>query len=216
MRTYIQISSLILLIITIIGCQNSDRKENQLVQKEYGNWNAGNDSLGVELELDGFKTWKELLNRTERIACNDSTPKITLKTAKEIKTIYFRNPCWENFGCILIRQRNTIEIHNDTINKSDENFYPLDSLKSVLKRDFENNGKNPKFSDNPEKLLIYISYDHFEAKKLIKTIDKLTRAYEQITNRTDIKIWLNEKFYFPPPPPPMPTETEEIQLIRNK
>lgn len=201
MRTYIQIPCLILLIITIIGCQISDRKENQLAQKEYGNWNAGNGSLGVELELEGFKTWKELLNRTERIACNDSTPKITLKTDKEIKTIYFRNSCWENFGSILIKQRNTIEIHNDTINKSDENFYPLDSLENVLKRDFENNGTNPKLSDNPEKLLIYVSYDNFEAKKLIKTLDKLTCVYEQITNRTDVKIWLNKKFYFPQPPP---------------
>ena len=215
MRTNIKISFLILLILTIFGCQNSDRKENRLVKKEYGNWNAQNDSLGVELEINGFKTWKDLLNRTDRIACNDSTPKITLNTDKEIKTIYFRNPCWENYGCILIKQKNTIEIHNDTINKSDENFYQLDSLESVIRRDFENNGKNPKFSDNPEKLLFYVSYDNFEPEKLIKTLDKLTRAYEKITNKSDIKIWLNEKFYFPPPPP-MPTEIEEIELIENE
>jgi len=89
MRTYIEISPLILLIIIMIGNQKFDRKENQLIQKEYGNWKAENDSLGVELELDGFKTWKDLLNRSEKIACNDSTPKITLKTVKKIKTICF-------------------------------------------------------------------------------------------------------------------------------
>jgi hypothetical protein len=125
-----------------------------------------------------------------------------LKTDKELKTIYFRNPCWEDFGCILIRQKNVIEIHNDTINKSDEKFYSLDSLESVIKRDFENNGKNPKLSDNPEKLLFYVSYNNLESKKLLKTLNKLTEVYERVTNRTDIKIWLNEKIYFIPPPPP--------------
>jgi hypothetical protein len=201
-RFSIKISSLILLILIIIGCQNFEKKENQLVQKDFGNWDSESDSLGVELELNQFNTWKDLLKRTEIIACNDSTPKITLKTDKELKTIYFRNPCWEDFGCILIRQKNVIEIHNDTINKSDEKFYSLDSLESVIKRDFENNGKNPKLSDNPEKLLFYVSYNNLESKKLLKTLNKLTEVYERVTNRTDIKIWLNEKIYFIPPPPP--------------
>ncbi|MCL6294026.1 hypothetical protein [Jejuia spongiicola] len=189
--------------MTIIGCQNSDKKEEQLVHKEFGKWKTENDSLGVELDINRFNNWNDLLERTEKIVCNDSLPKITLTTDKELKTIYFRNPCWEDFACILIKQKNVIEIHNDTINKNDENFFPLDSLESVLKRDIENNGKNPKLSDNPEKLLIYVSYDNKNGfKKLPKTLNQLTETYNRITNKTDIKIWLNEKIYFIPPPPP--------------
>jgi len=45
-------------------------------------------------------------------------------------------------------------------------------------------------------------------------LDKLTRAYKQITNRTDKKIGLNEKFYFPPPP--LPTEIELIKKNNNE
>ena len=206
---------MILLILTIVGCKNYEKNENLLVQKEFGKWNTENDSLGVELELNQFKTWKELLKRTERIACNDSTPKITLKTENEKKVIYFSNPCWENFGCILIKQKNTIEIHNDTINKNDEIFYPLDSLKNVLKRDIENNGKNPKFSNNAESLLIYVSYDNIEIEKLIKTLDKLTQDYEKITNKRDIRIWLNERIKFDYSKTPIPPEPEEIELIED-
>lgn len=202
MKDNIKISFLILLILTIIGCQNSEKKERQLVQKDFGKWNKESDGLGVELALNRFDNWKDLIKRTEKIACNDSIPKITLKSDNEIKTIYFQNPCWENFASILIKQKNTIEIHNDTINKNYENFYPLDSLESVLKRDIENNGKNPKLSDSPEKLLIYVSYDKNGLENLPKTLDKLTQAYERITNKTDINIWLNEKFDIPPPPPP--------------
>ena len=201
MRTDIKLSFLILMILTIIGCQNSEKKDTLLVQKKYGIWNIKNDSLGVELELNRFDNWKDLLKRTERIACNDSLPKITLKTNTEIKTIYFQNPCWENFDCILIKQKNTIEIHNDTINKNYEHFYPLDSLENVLRRDIENNGKNPMLSDRPDKLLIYISYDKNGLQKLPQTLDKLTQVYERITKKTDKNIWLNEKFDIPPPPP---------------
>ncbi|GGG60527.1 hypothetical protein [Bizionia arctica] len=211
MRTNIKISFLILLILTIIGCQNSDRKEKPLAQKEFGKWKTENESLGVELEINRFNKWNDLLERTEKIVCNDSLPKITFTTEKELKTIYFRNPCWEDFACILIKQKNVIEIHNDTINKNDENFFPLDSLESVLKRDIENNGENPRLSDNPEKLLIYISYDNKHGfKELPNTLNQLTETYNRITNKTDIKIWLNEKIYFIPPPPP-PKELNEIE-----
>lgn len=209
MRANIKISLLILLILTIIGCQYSDKKGKHLVQKEFGKWKGENDSLGVELNIDRFLKWNDLLARTEKIVCNDSLPKITLKTDKELKTIYFQNPCLEDLTCILIRQKNVIEIHNDTINKNNENFYPLDSLESVLRKDIANNGNNPKLSDNPENLLIYISYDNKTGfKNLPSTLNQLTETYNRITNKTDIKIWLNGKISFVPPPPPM----NEIEL----
>ncbi|MFD0991058.1 hypothetical protein ACFQ1R_13195 [Mariniflexile jejuense] len=202
MRTYIKISSLILLILTIIGCHKLDKKDKQLVQKEFGIDKTENNNLGVELELNQFDKWKDLLNRTDKIACNDSLPKITLKTNKEIKTIYFHNPCWENFLCILIKEKNTIKIHNDSIGKYHDELYSLDSLTSILRRDLENNGKNPMLSERPDKLLIYITYTKNGFENLPKTLDKLTKAYELITNKTDINIYLDEKFDIPPPPPP--------------
>ncbi|OBQ46414.1 hypothetical protein JJL45_11780 [Tamlana sp. s12] len=202
MRTNFKISLLILLVFTIIGCHSNNKKEKQLVKIEFGNINSENDSLGVELELNRFKNWKDILKRTERIACNDSLPKITIKSDNRIKTIYFLNPCWDDFGCILIRKKNVIEIHNDTINKSDMNFYQIDSLQKVIKRDIENNGKNPDLCDNQDKLLFYISYNDNLIGNLPKTLDELTESYYRITGKTDIKIWLNEKIYFVPPPPP--------------
>lgn len=211
MTCNIKIVFLTLHILVIMGCQNSDKKDIDPVHKEFGNWDSGNDSLGVELEVSQFKTWNDLVERTETIVCNDSLPKITLKTDKDLNTIYFRNLCSENFGCILIRERNMIEIHNDTINTSDGKFYPLDSLDNVIKRDFENNGKNPMFSDSPEKLLFFVSYDNIEPEKLLKTLNELTQAYERTTKKTDIKIWLYENFYIPPPPP-ISAEIGEIEI----
>ena len=202
MRTNTKISFLILLILTIIGCQSSAKKEPMLIKKDFGKWEKESDSLGVELVHTGFENWTDLLNRAGSIACNDSIPKITLKTDNQIKTVYFHNPCWENFACILIKEKNKIKIHNDSIGKYHEDLYPLDSLTSILRRDIKNNGKNPMLSDSPEKLLIYISYDKNGFKNLPNTLNKLTQSYELITNKTDINIWLDEKLDTPPPPPP--------------
>lgn len=54
------------MILTIIGCQNSDKNEKQLTQKVYGKWKGENDSLGVELRYAQFKKWNDLLERTEK------------------------------------------------------------------------------------------------------------------------------------------------------
>jgi len=193
--------------LTIVGCENYEKKENLLVQKEFGKWRKDNDSLSVELNLKKFNNWNELIERAEKISCNDSVPKITLKTNKALKIVYFQNPCWKNFGCILIKEKNVIEIHNNKVRKNFGELYSLDSLKSILKRDYENNGKNPSLSDNPEKLLIQISYDKDEYKKFEKTLEILTDTYEEIAKKTNLKIWLNEKFetsLLTKPPPPIP------------
>ncbi len=202
MVTNIKISSLIILILAIFSCQYAEQKPIKLIEKEYGLFENENDSLGVELKLNEFDNWKELLERTEKIACNDSLPKLTLKSTADIKTVYFRNPCWENFGCILIKQKNIIQIHNDTISKSDRFFYPLDSLATVLKKDFENNGKIPSWSVSPEKLMILISYDNGKMERFPKTLIRVVNEYEKLTDSVVLKIWLNEKFDIPPPPPP--------------
>ena len=191
---------LILLVLTIVGCQNYEKKENLLVQKEFGKWRKDYDSLSVELNLKEFNNWKELIEQAERISCNDSVPKITFITEKILKTIYFQNPCWENFGCILIKEKNVIEIHNNKISKNFGELYPLDSLESILKRDYENNGKNPSLNDNPEKLLIKISYDKNGFKNFEQTLIRLTETYERISKKTNINIWLNEKLEIPKPP----------------
>ncbi len=210
MKTKLVISFLFLLILGIIGCDNTVKKERQLVETEYGKKYTENKSISVELALEDFEDWRSLLRRTHRIACNDSLPKITLKTDAEIKTVYLHNPCWEGIGCLLIKEKNTIKIHNDSIGKFYEDLYPLDSLFPILKRDLENNGKDQSLSDSPDQLLIYVSYDKNGFENLPETLDKLTGAYKLISNKTDINIWLDQKVdIVPPPPPPLLEEPDK-------
>lgn len=190
----------------LFGCKNLvNKKGNSIILKKYGIWSKEKRDSVVELELNKLNNWLELVERTEEIVCSGSKAQIILKTDTIVKKISFINPCMEYYSCILIRSRNTIHIHNDTIFKTKRIFYPLDSLENVLKRDIENNGKNRALSLSPEKLIIYISYSINGIEKVSNLLNTLTNVYESITNRTDIKIWLENKIN-PPPPPPPPTD----------
>ncbi len=201
MRNTVKMSFVIILTLLINGCgkvekkeQKSIEKENPIVQSKFGRYNAKNDSFAVELNTKKFNNWNDLVQRAGKIVCNDSIPKITLKTNNEIRTIYFHNPCWENDSYKIIKSKNVIEIHNDTIFKYEKGSFPLDSLDSVLKMDINNNGINPMLSENSKKLVISISYDKKnEFNKLIENLEKLTEKYYEITKNTDIEIWLTDK-----------------------
>ncbi len=215
MNNFIRIAVLVAVLLICYNCNNLESQSVESVEKEFGLLEYQNDSLSADLNLDQFRSWKALLNRIEDIVCNDSLPKIILKNDSLIKNVYLKNPCITGTGCILIKERNTIEIHNDTISKwYYKQQYPLDSLAILLKKDLENNGRDARFSDSPEKFLIYISYDDHHIEKLPILLDKLTTVFEQLSDKKNLNIWLNKKFDIPPPPPP-PKEPEGIELIMN-
>lgn len=211
MKYILIISFSLLLILIINGCGNFEKKEQEpiekgtvIVHREFGKWKTENDSLGVELNTKKLNNWIDLVKRAGKIICNESIPKITLRTSNEIRTIYFHNPCWENDSYKIIKSKNVIEIHNDTIFKHPKSTFPVDSLESILKMDINNNGINPMLSENSKKLVISISYDKKNKfNKLLENLDKLTEQYYKITNNTDIKIWLTDKEFFIPPPQPL-------------
>jgi hypothetical protein len=197
----------VLIILTILRCQDSDRinnkvdkKDSKLVEREFGLLDSKNEMLSIELDPTKFKNWNELIDRVETIACNDSMSKMTLITEREKRTIYFHNPCWMKFACIHVKRSNAIIIHNDKVVKKNDNCYPFDSLESVLKKDITNNGINPSFCESPEKLTIFISFEEDSIEKLSHTLENLTSIYEKITNNTDIEIVLVSKDSAPPSP----------------
>ena len=97
MKNYFKAAFLILIVLPIISCQNSKQMKKSLTLIEFGKEESQNDSLGVELKLDNFDNFKDLINQVNQIACNDSLPKIVIKNKKMNKSVYLRNPCSENY-----------------------------------------------------------------------------------------------------------------------
>jgi outer membrane lipopolysaccharide assembly protein LptE/RlpB len=210
MKNTLKTSFVLALILLINGCGKVEKKEQEpieketaIVQMEFGKWNKQNDSLGVELDVNNFENWIDLINRIEKIVCNDSIPKITSTTNSEIKTIYFRNTCPKKDSIRFIKLKNVIGIYNNKISKNNESSIPLDSLENVLRKDIKNNGKNLGLSESSEKLTICVQYDNKnEFKNLPNILNQLTETYYRITNKTDLKILLVDENYFSPPPRP--------------
>lgn len=197
-------------MLLIFGCGENDKKEQSpivhektLVQKNFGNYIIANQTLGVELNPEQFATWFDLVKRASTIICHDSIPKITLKTNDKIKIVYFQNPCLEKESYKPIKSKNIIEIKNDSVLKYPKIKFPIDSLESVLRNDINNYGKNPLLCEDPKKLVISISYDKYHKfDKLLDNLNQVTDQYFNITDKTEIKIWLTDMAFLKPPLPP--------------
>lgn len=192
-------------ILIIIGCHSPEKEkdtaqsEKQLIHSEFGKQITPSKRNSVELDFNHYNNWSEVINRVDKIACNDSLAKITLASEKEIRTIHFKNTCLKE-SSIIVKQKNVIEIYNNSIRKNNIAVYPIDSLEYVLKRDIENKGQNPDLSESPEKLIISVYYDDkVKFKKLPDILKKLSDIYFRITSRKDLKIWLTGKEHFGPP-----------------
>ncbi|WP_299715135.1 hypothetical protein [uncultured Tenacibaculum sp.] len=207
MKSTLKISFAIILMILINGCGKTEKKEQKsivketpTIQREFGKWKTKNDNLSVELNTKKFNNWNDLIERVRKILDNDSIPKITFTTNNEIRIIYFHNPFQKDGSLKIIKSKNVIDIHNDTILKHELGTFPLDSLQSVLKMDINNNGVNPILSENSKKLVISISYDKKnDFNKLLENLEELTEQYFEITNNTDIKIWLTDREFLKTP-----------------
>lgn len=189
----------IVLAFSLANCQHPNTNKKQTL-KSYG-VSQGDDSLKVLMDLAQFENFNALYKRTEEIACNDSIPAISFTNKSELHTLFLNNPCWEDYACILIKQRNCIEVHNDTLFKQGKQSFPLDSILPVLTRDYFNHGKQAAYSEHPDKLLFLVSYEN-EFDGLTTTLNKITAAYEEVTGSRDIKIWLHQPVKLLPPPPP--------------
>ena len=122
------------------------------------------------------------------------------------------NPCWLNYACLLIKQKNVIEIYNDSVIKMNK-FFPIDSLENILYRDFHNNGRKENLLQSPEKLLFQISFDQQSFENLERKLNDLVEKFERISKNRNINIWFNERLTeieIPPPP------SKTIKLYENE
>ena len=190
--------------VIVISCTNNFNEESILIHKSYG-WKIQDTSLITDLDYKNFKKFKGFVKRIETIVCEDSIPRITLKHKDYIQYIRISNPCYFKYACVLLKSKNIITIHNNIIDKKGE-LYPMDSLEFIIKRDLNNYGKIPSYADHPDKLLFRITYDTDKFEQFPEILETLVNTYDKITQKQDIKIWIEEHTYvLPPPPPPIKT-----------
>ncbi|MDY7395705.1 hypothetical protein UMM65_10660 [Aureibaculum sp. 2210JD6-5] len=184
------------------GCIKQKSSDDNLIKKEYGYKILDNDSTYVEIDLKKYPTYLKLHNKIQELSCNDSTPNISFKTKNILKTIYFNEFCYSSGMTYCPNLKNIIEITKDSVFKVGD-IFPIDSLFYVMKKDYSNYGKDPSYSDSPERIGIAIQYEATDSTdNLIELFDRITRTADSIKLKTPLYIMLWEKIEILPPPPP--------------
>jgi len=181
-----------------------EAKKEDPILKEYGDPTKFKKLPHAALNFDDFESFSNLFQRCEKIACNDSIPKIIIERDSVLKHIYLVNKCPEN-GSRFPSKMDTsliyVSVRNDSIYKN-RRYYPLDSLEQFIPKKFGNSSKKDIENGNSSRLIIILTNESCEQKNLLRKIDFLTDLYESITGKTDVNFLLFDRSLIPPPPEP--------------
>ena len=183
-------------LLFVISCKST----SDPTIRQYGYYNENDNNVIVSIDLEQYDSFDTLYRRIESIACNDSLSEIIIHNGNtEIKQIRLFNPCWKT-DIICIRKRNVLRIIDDEIHV--DTIFSLDRLESTMTKHYNNYGKSPYYSEQPNKALISISYENKEMDNLSNLLNRITACFDPIRNDNPLVIEING--YFPPPPPPPP------------
>jgi hypothetical protein len=223
-----KISKLVLIVsilfFLVYSCKPKSIKEIKVENqkgkkiKTYGLYFPEQDSISVNLNLDEYKTFEELLERFKQISCSDRIPKITIENDSIIRKIYFASFC-DKYTTPIIKNKNVIEIYDDKIYRGYESkLLPLDSANNYIEKNLKNFGKIDFLSESPDKLFFIIRYESkSKLNKLEGSLLKLTKVFDKVggNNRLNVLIMQIESPTPPPPPPPPPTPSV-IEVVEDE
>jgi len=231
MKFTLKIILIFLVLFAAFSCKQNNPNAGDFDQKTTGNTNViekeikhygllfnERDSISVDLNLDDYKTYEELLDRVHQIGCTDRIPKITLGGDEEIRKIYFISRCDEKAKAPVIKLKNVIQVYEDKVYTYFDNLYdPLDSLKSITARNIKNYGKIGTLSDSPDKLIFSIAYGlDANPNRLKNTLLQLTKAFDEVGGKNNLRIILDEGMEIAPPPPPPPPAPDIIEVVEDE
>jgi len=219
-----RISKLVLIVsilfFLVYSCKPKPIKEIKVENKKvkkvktYGLYFPEQDSISVNLNLDEYKTYEELVARFEQITCSDRIPKITIENDSIIRKIYFASFC-DKSEPTIIKEKNVIEIYEDKIYRGyDDELLPLDSANNYVEKNLKNFGKINYLSESPDKLFFIIDFESkSKLTKLEGNLLKLTKLFDEVggNNRLNLLIWQTV-----PPPPPIPPPPTPTPIIEEK
>ncbi|PQV48462.1 hypothetical protein CLV33_105322 [Jejuia pallidilutea] len=200
---------LIIIAINLLYCKGKAFDENQKV-KYYPSEKYFESNGVVEIDLYNPNiNFKKIYRRVNELHVNDSTPYFEITHDDTLRRIMPLRNDWGHGSSY-----NILGISKDSIWK--ENGYPITELYKLLKKHYENCGKNPQYSISAEKAWVEVELDtNATGSDLEKALLNLTNIFDKL-NRThadtlELKVGLSYFSQIPPPPPP-PKDAENINI----
>lgn len=141
------------------------------------------------IDIKSFKTYDKLIDSIENLSFKGKKAYLKLKNNNTNCNVLVTTSFGECFPP-LVKLKNIISISKDSIIK-DIN-YPIRDLKLILKKDLLNFGKNKKYSESPEKLVISIVTDLKDLEQLMITVTAtLNEIQTETLDSLNFNLYLN-------------------------
>ena len=136
------------------------------------------DSLLVQIEIDDYSNYGELIQKIDIISCKEKTAYFQLENDSIFKNLVALHNCSTDNSIVDYSLRNIIGINNDSIIVNRNIKTKFDKIDSILKLHYLNYGKDWDYSANPEKAAIMFYADSItDIKKIKKKFNRITESY---------------------------------------
>ena len=178
-----------LFFLLALSCGPNSATHTVSQVRDFGLLHQEQSRLGVKMNLDDFEDMQSVYAEAQTIRCRDSIPMIEFATEDEIRRLYLKMNCFEYYHSVVNKVSNILRVRNDSLFKSRDFIGPLDSLVPILRYDLGNYGKDPNYSDAPDKVMVWVSCDGGEAAPLHSRLSRVLDAYEILSDTTDIPVF---------------------------
>ncbi len=173
---------ILLILVSAVILNYSCSNQPKPATKFYGDTTI---TLLKEYNLNNFKNYSQLLDSLEQHRHLKTTPCIyflesNMDTVKLVIKISFAY----HFG-----RNNSVILRNEGLYQNG-NFEPLDSLGSLMRRNYENHGYNPRLCQAASKFAIAIELDSSQIDTLQPLLSKIIDQYELINPHVPLHISL--------------------------
>ncbi|ANQ52833.1 hypothetical protein MY04_5502 [Flammeovirga sp. MY04] len=180
MKNYI-----ILLAFMFLSCN----QQSQNTTIEFGTNYTNNLQV---IDIDSTNNYYTLIETINKILCEGNSYEIQLLLHSDSINyeVNLINPCpWDD---VDVKSRNAIIVKNDSISKYKIGTYKMDSLNSLLIKDFYNNAIDKRYCEFPSKsIIIFYQMKDLPVKEVKeRIIDVLKRYQETGIGNEKFKLWL--------------------------
>ena len=186
------------ILLVLVSCKNN--KKSFYKEFYYPNKAVFLKKNNFQLiDIKKFETLDELVSHIESLKCLQKKAYLKIKN-NNIRHNILISTSFANHGPPLLKFKNIISISKDSILK--EKKHPISSLKIKLSKDLLNFGKDNKYSDSPEKLVVSITTEINEINNLIlKTVNTFNQIQKESPDSLILNIFLNRRMEIYPLPP---------------
>lgn len=184
----------IMVLLIFSGCTEKENSED--FNTYFGKPVETKEDI-TNVSLNYMLSFESLLSTLDSILCQNRHPAILLEDIDSTISLVPYNRCSNTGSSHLIKSRNKLQIHNNSILSNSSEVLSLDSLEQELERHINNKGEKVNFAESSESLIIVISFQDQGYYPLRNTLLRIIKSYTSLTKTKTVRILLRKRIVPP-------------------